>query len=278
MRLELHCHSTCSDGSATPEALATMALARKPTLFCLTDHDTAAGHDAVAATLEPHGTRVLRAMELSCREFDRTVHLLLYGISGGPQARGLHERLAAVQADRRVRIHAICGRLAQLGHTIDPEPILQRAGHGTPGRPHVAQALVAAGVCTSTREAFDRFLKDGGPADVPIERLGVAQGLALALEAGAKVSLAHPHTLGDPALVEELLLRHRADGLEGIEALYGPYSEPERVGWLRLAARYDAIPTGGSDYHGDLTPTIAAPVIELPEPIGERILRWLDVA
>ena len=116
----------------------------------------------------------------------------------------------------------------------------------------------------------------GGPADVPLDRLNVADGLALAEAAGAKVSLAHPHTLGEFALVEALVRRHREVGLQGIEALYGKYAQAETVGWLRLAQRYDMVVTGGSDYHGDLTPDVPRPGMRFPVHLSNKLVRWLE--
>ena len=254
-----------------------MAAQRGVTLFCLTDHDTLAGHPATVGAFGA-GATVLHGMELSCREYDRTVHLLLYGVKPGAGQEALQRRLDRIGEDRRDRIHRICARLAAVGVTLDPSLILAGAHGRTPGRPDVAKALVAAKVCTSPREAFDRFLKDGGPADAPIERLGVDDALVLARDAGAKVSLAHPHTLGHPSLVRDLYVRFRDAGLEGIEAFYGRYARVESQAWLRLAREFALVATGGSDFHGDLTPDVSAPGIDLPRPHAERLLYWLGLS
>lgn len=277
MRLELHCHSLCSDGSLPPEQVAALAAEREVALFCLTDHDTMAGYPATARAIGDR-CRVIRGMELSCREYGRTIHLLLYGLQPGPGLDDLQRRLDRVVEDRRDRIRRICAKLRTLGVRLDPEPILAKAEGRIPGRPDVARALVAAGICTSPREAFDRFLKDGGPADAPIERLGVDEGLALARRAGARVSLAHPHTLGQPALVRDLFARFQAAGLEGIEALYGRYGRAESRGWLELADARGLVATGGSDFHGDLIPEVSRPGIDLPKARTERLMDWLGLA
>jgi len=276
LRLELHCHSVCSDGSLPPEHVASMALRSGVRLFCLTDHDTMAGYPATVEAIDG-GCAVLRGMELSCREYDRTIHLLVYGPEPGPGLEALQARLDRISEDRRDRIGRICANLARLGVNLDPAPILRETEGRIAGRPHVARALVAAGVCTSPREAFDRFLKDGGPADAPIERLGVDEGLALARGAGARVSLAHPHTLGGHALVHDLFARFRSAGLEGIEALYGRYGRAESRTWIELAERLDLVPTGGSDFHGDLTPDVPHPGLDLPPRRAERVLSWLGI-
>jgi predicted metal-dependent phosphoesterase TrpH len=274
VRVELHCHSLRSDGGDPPRVVADRAGESGVELFCLTDHDTWSGHpDTVGVT---PGMRVLRGMELSCDERGRTVHLLVYGLTDGPGLDRLATEVALLQQRRRERIPEICARFLRWNIVLDPEAIVAAAAGGNPGRPHVAAALLRMGVVSSIREAFDRFLKDGGPADVPSPRLPVVTGVELARAAGGRVSLAHPHTVGHPELVRSLLLRAREAGLEGLEALYGPYAVRERVPWLALAADLGLVVTAGSDYHGaTVTPLITRPGVELPEPHAERLCAWL---
>lgn len=275
MRIDLHCHSLFSDGSLTPAVLAGRARAREVELFCLTDHDTLAGSAQVAEALP--GVRVLRGVELSCRHAGKTVHLLCYGVGEGEAAAAMEARLVGIIDERRARLCAIVERLAALGVHLDGEQIL-RGTHGrTPGRPDIARALVEAKVVRSQREAFDRFLHDGGPADVALARLSLEEGLAIGRSAGAKMSLAHPHTLRSYALVVEVFKAFRAHGLEGIEAFYGRYGEQEREMWVRLAQRLKLVVTGGSDFHGDAMPEVAEPVIDLPELHAARLRAWLAV-
>ena len=275
MRVELHCHSTCSDGSFSPAEVAARAARRGVELFCLTDHDTHQGAEDTARVLEGQGCRVLTGLELSCRAYGRNVHLLVYGLQPGPGLEALSSRLEDVHAIRCRRIVAICERLAGLGIEIDADAILIRSHGRTPGRPDVARALVEKGVCSSFEEAFTRFLRDGGPADVPIDRVSIEEGLELGRAAGAKMSLAHPHTLSEYALVKDLFVRLRDAGLQGLEAYYGKYGPAEREGWLRLARELDLVVTGGSDFHGELSPTVPEPVIDLPEPHAARLREWL---
>lgn len=275
VRLDLHCHSTHSDGSFPAREVASKAASFGVELFCLTDHDTCAGYEATRDALEGQGVRVLRGLELSCKEYDRTVHLLMYGLQEGPGLDALTERLDEIAVTRRERIRKICDRLAKLGVHLDAEEILIGSHGRTPGRPDVARALVGAGVCSSLREAFTRFLRDDGPAYVAVDRLSVADGLAFGRAAGARMSLAHPHTFRQFALVRDLFKRRRDDGLEGLEARYGKYGAAEAEGWLRLAREFDLVVTGGSDFHGDMTPDISRPGIVMNDDEAERLTTWL---
>jgi len=268
MRVELHCHSTCSDGSEPAEAVGKAAAARGVELFCLTDHDTCAG---TAAARRGFGDGALRGVELSCIEEGRTVHVLLYDCGGdwAPVDRALEAQGQA----RRERVHAIAEKLARLGAPVDPEAILAAAEGRSVGRPDMARALVDAGHVHSAAEAFDRFLHDRGPADVPVARTSVADGLALARGAGARASLAHPDVLGP--LAARLFRRHRAAGLDGVEAFYGLYDRRERDRWLALADELDLVATGGSDFHGTTLPKVKRVGVDIPEAYAARLRRWL---
>lgn len=271
VRLELHCHSTCSDGSLPPEQIAARAGDYGVELFCLTDHDTMAGCERTAATLP--GVRVLRGLELSCKHEGRTIHLLVWGVGEGPDRDRLELQLIEQHRLRRERITAICDRLLAIGVRLDPEPILAAAAGRIAGRPDVARALVEAGVCNSPRDAFDRFLSDEGPANVPVPGISLAEGLALGRATGARMSLAHPHTLKHFAIVKALFCEFREAGLEGIEAYYGTVSPALAEGWLRLAAELDLIVTAGSDFHGEVGER-KQPGIELPARHVARLREW----
>jgi predicted metal-dependent phosphoesterase TrpH len=276
MRLDLHCHSTRSDGSLEPGAVAGMAGEFGVELFCLTDHDTVAGFDETRAAL-PTSCVVMRGLELSCKYGERTVHLLMYGVDDGDSLLALQRRLDQVRADREDRLRRIVARLADLRIELDLEDLLAKTEGKTPGRPHIAQAMVEAGAVPTVRDAFTRYLHDGGPADVQLERISLEEGLGLGLATGAKMSLAHPHTQRSPALVEKMFADYREAGLEGIEAWYGGYDKGARKGWTDLASRQGLVVTGGSDFHGDVVPNIKSPGIELPDAVAGPLRDWLDV-
>lgn len=284
MRLELHCHSTCSDGALQPEQLAQRLLDAGVELACLTDHDTMQGCERLARAIaaapqleaEAEPVHVLRGLELSCKYGRKTIHLLIWGVGDGPECAALERRLADALERRRARIVAICERLATLGITLDPAPILAQTRHRPPGRPDVARALVEAGHCRSMRAAFDRYLRDEGPADVRVDGIEIDEALELADELGARVALAHPHTLDHYAVVRELFMRYRDAGLRGIEAFYGRGSPAQAQPWLRLASELDLVVSAGSDFHGGGAVTqITRPGIELSEPHASRLRAWL---
>lgn len=278
MRVELHCHSTHSDGSFAADEVARRAARTGVRLFCLTDHDTAAGYDETATVLRDADCTVLRGLELSCRESDRNVHVLMYGLREGDGLDALRARLDVVHVERRDRLVRICERLRKLGIHLDSDSLL-RSTHGrTAGRPDVAHALVAGGHCSTPQDAFTRYLRDGGPADVPLQRLSVAEGLALGVAAGAKASLAHPHTFGDLTAVRALMRRHRDAGLEGLEAFYGSYARAQSEQWLTLVRDLGLVATGGSDFHGVMNPAVTQPGIELANDRAERLCAWLGIA
>lgn len=276
MRIELHCHSTASDGTDPPGAVARRAAELGIEVFCLTDHDTCAGWGEVMAAAAAAGgvMRVMRGVEVSASEAGKTVHLLVYDIAGSARWDEVEERLAVQAGDRRARMRDMLARLAQRGITVEMADVLAEADGAVLGRPHLARALVKRRVVSSVGEAFDRWLGDGGPADVPLARLDVETALALAGGAGARVSLAHPHTLG-PVRAADLVRRNRDAGLDAMEVFYGAYGSRERQDWLAMARDLGVTATGGSDYHGTASPDVPQPGIDLGEPHAARLREWL---
>jgi predicted metal-dependent phosphoesterase TrpH len=267
VRIDLHCHSTCSDGVFAPEEVGRAALARGVELFALTDHDTCAGCDAIAAAL---GGAALRGVEISCDDGAGTVHVLALGAAGPPWAE-LERALASRLEARRQRLRTIAAQLrVHRGITLDVEPLIAAAGTRAVGRPDLARAMIAQKLVSSMKEAFTRFLYDGGPGDAPGHRLPIAEALAMGRAAGARMSLAHPHQLGDRAAL--LVKTHKGDGLGGLEAYYGPYGPQDRAHWVAVADQLGVIATAGSDRHeaGD-----AELGVDVPDDRGRRLVEWL---
>ena len=246
--IELHCHSTCSDGSEAPDEVATRAARRGVEVFCLTDHDSCTGYPDTLGSCP----RVLRGLELSCVEGERTVHVLLYDIKGDDARwKQVEERLEIMRETRMDRLRAIAERLERLGIagvSASVETIIANANGRTVGRPDIARILLEKGAISTLDEAYRRFIGDGGIANVPVDRFSVAEGLDLGQRAGARMALAHPHTLGERA--GELVRTYRDRGLQGLECYYGSYNHRQRRRWLQLASKLDLVVTGGSDFHG----------------------------
>jgi len=265
VRFELHCHSTCSDGTEAPEAVAARAAGRGVAVFALTDHDTCAG----SAVTVP-GARVIRAVELSCDDDGRTVHVLAFDRGGAWDA--LDARLAAVREARRNRMRVMAAKLARRGIAIDVEPLLADAERRSIGRPDLARAMVAAGAVSSVSEAFSRHLYDGGPVDTPHSGLSLPDALAIGRDAGAAMAIAHPHLYDQRSV--GYLRRYRSEGLTGIEAFYGAYDARARARWIAVADELGATCTGGSDWHGPEAPN-ALPGVDLPDGRSDALLAWL---
>jgi 3',5'-nucleoside bisphosphate phosphatase len=285
VRFELHCHSTCSDGTEPPERVAARAAERGVLVFALTDHDScegsaraAAATAAAAAAAAAAGgagapgpaPRAIRGVELSCDDGGRTVHVLAYD-RGGDWAI-LDERLRAVRTARKNRLRVMGAKLLQRGVRIELEPLLAEAERRSVGRPDLARAMVAVGAATSVRDAFSRHLYDDGPVDVPHRALPIDEALAVGRAAGAAMALAHPHLYDARGVA--LLRRWRAAGLDGVEAFNGAYDARERARWIALADELGLACTGGSDWHGPEEAS-TQPGVDLPPDRSAALLRWL---
>ena len=268
MRFELHCHSTCSDGTERPEQVAARAAERGVAVFALTDHDTCAG----SAVLVP-GARVLRGVEMSCDHEGRTIHVLAFD-RGGAGWPALEARLEGVRTARINRLRVMAAKLEHRGVRIDVEALLTAATGRTVGRPDLARAMVASGAATSMKDAFARHLYDGGPVDVAHHALPITEALALGVSANAAMALAHPATYDE--LSVHIAKKYKGAGLSGIEAFAGGYDPRERTRWLELADKLGLVATGGSDWHGPEDAN-AQPGIDLPADRSEALAAWLAI-
>lgn len=239
--LELHCHTTHSDGTLTPEQLVNAAIAAGVTVLAITDHDTLSGWEpaqaAAAGRLE-----IVPGLELSTVHRDRSLHVLGFYPDRTKLQAPLQERLAG----RKRRAQRMVEKLAELGYPIELPP---SRGDMAPGRPHIAAALVRAGHVQSSHEAFDRFLADHKPAYVEYEKFSAVEGIQLLRQCDAVPVWAHPYLFrgGD---VEQVLPELVAAGLIGVE-VYHPSHSPSQTRRLEeLAEQYGLLKTGGSDYHG----------------------------
>ena len=254
--IDLHTHSTASDGSDEPAALMEMAARQGLSVVALTDHDTIVGLAEARAAANEAGVRLVQGCELSCEVGSATMHLLVYFLADGPGP--LQDRLSGLQASRADRNRRIVGVLQDHGLEVTLDEILAEAGGGSVGRPHVAGVLLRKGFVSSVQEAFDVWLAKGRPAYLDRDRLLPAEAIALAHASGAVAVLAHPTSLGyDAAELEPFVAGLAAAGLDGMECEYGRYEPELRAALRSLAGRLGLAVTGGSDYHGRYKPDIA---------------------
>lgn len=239
--IDLHLHSTWSDGTLTPAALVAAAARRGVRTIALTDHDTTDGVAEARAAGAAKGVSIIAGIELSAW-LHREIHILGYFVD--PAHPGLVEVTRRQSGARVRRVEAICERLAALGVALDPAPIIASA-HGNVGRPHIARALVAAGHVASVPEAFDRYLGNNAPAVVPVERLPAADAIALIHAAGGVAVLAHPGVEQLEGHIAELT----AAGLDGLEVDHPAHGRPVADRLRTRALAHRLVPTGGSDFH-----------------------------
>ncbi|MGO9028959.1 MAG: PHP domain-containing protein [Acidimicrobiales bacterium] len=256
--IDLHTHSTVSDGSDPPERIPELAAAAGCRAVALTDHDSLAGLGAARARAAELGITLVPGCEISCHfPGVGSAHVLCYFVEddGGPLA----EELILLRGDRRQRNLRLAARLEELGLPVTYADAVAEAGtEEGMGRPHFAAAMVKAGVAVDIQDAFDRFLSAGRPAYVRKSRLVPADVARLATASGGVAVLAHPFSLGlegaDLASAVEALAGW---GFAGIEAVYGRYSPRQRQELGNLARRFGLVATGGSDYHGTIKPDLA---------------------
>jgi predicted metal-dependent phosphoesterase TrpH len=242
---DLHLHSTCSDGLLSPVEMMRACAAAGLGVVSLTDHDTLDGLSMAGEAAESLGLDLIPGLELTCKHRSRgTVHLLGYGVDAASQV--LNAALDEARRLREARAGQMVERLQGLGLKIELEEVERIAGAAPPGRPHLADALVASGQASSRAEVFQRWLGDGGPGDVRRPAPAPEEGIELIHEAGGLAVLAHPPKPAG-ALIEALC---RA-GLDGVETLH-PSQGAGHVKILReTVRRFGLLETGGSDCHGD---------------------------
>jgi hypothetical protein len=253
--IDLHTHSTVSDGSEPPTRVIDLAADAGLTAVALTDHDRLDGLADAGRQGAERGIDVVPGCELSC-EHPGTLHLLVYFVTAGDGP--LQNELEWLQRARDDRNRLLASRLADLGLPVTLEEMEEESGGTGTGRPHAAAVLVRQGVVGSVQEAFDRYLAKGRPAYVPKARLTAPDALRLARGSGGVAVLAHPLSLGLAPLELERQAGELAGlGLAGVECIYGRYSAGERAGLADLAARLGLAVTGGSDFHGTYKPDLA---------------------
>ncbi len=246
MKIDLHSHTTCSDGRDAPAALARKARAAGIDVLAVTDHDVLDGIAPAAEEGRRLGLRVIAGVEMSSRFEGHDVHVLGIGIDPTNSALGV--QLEKMRQARRLRVGKICEALAREGLNLAPADVLAEAGGKSVGRKHVARALVKRGLVPDEATAFEKYLAEGGPAHIPSTELSPTDAASFIRRARGLPILAHPHFFDDDELVRRIL---DTTLFAGIEA-YHRYERPGRnAAFLAVARERNLLVTGGSDYHGD---------------------------
>ncbi|WP_214364356.1 PHP domain-containing protein [Pseudonocardia sp. H11422] len=253
-RIDLHTHSTASDGTDSPEELVAAASAAGIDVVALTDHDTTGGWERAAAVL-PAGMRLVRGAEFSCVSDDGrgghvSVHLLGYLFDPGHPAVVAEQR--RLRAERVERLHRMTELMAADGYPVDAETVFALLPEGaSAGRPHLARALVAAGVVESVNEAFAKLLYTGSPYYVPKSDTPVRRAVEMVREAGGVTVFAHPLARRRGRVVEPSVIADlAAAGLAGVEVDHPDHAPEDRELLRGLAGELGLVTTGSSDYHG----------------------------
>lgn len=279
--IDLHIHSTASDGSLTPSEILVTAVQMGLKAIAITDHDTLSGSAAAIAGGIPPGLGFLTGIEISAGapegyRVNGSVHILGYGID--PDHMKLNALLNILKGARENRNPQIIDRLNALGMNLDAGELDRIVGEATAGRPHIAQLMMKKGIVASIDDAFDRFLGKHRPAYVEKFRVPMAEAISTIRDAGGIAVLAHPYLTGltDPKTFEAFLQTLITMGLGGIEALYPGHTEAATAEYCRLARKYDLIISGGTDFHGEVTPGIQMGVgdgsFHVPYSLYEKLM------
>lgn len=253
-RIDLHLHTTHSDGSLPPAEVLTLAAKASVTALAITDHDITSGiPEAMAAALEL-GIEVIPGVEISSFDGRSELHILGYCLDW--QDPVLNERLATLRESRHRRNPLIIDRLRAAGLDVTYDEVRSLAGTESVGRPHIAQLLMKKKYVSSAKEAFDRYLAEGKPAYVARELPAPAEAISWIRDAKGVAVLAHPTWVKDGGDLYGCVRGLKDSGLGGVEVHYSTHSKSQTASYLELAKRLELLVTGGSDYHGVTKPDI----------------------
>lgn len=245
-KIDLHIHSTASDGKLNPADIVLKSAERGLTVIALADHDSVDGiAPALAAAKAFPQLKVIPCVEISTDVPHGEVHVLGYFVDYTDHK--LKATLERMRHSRRERAYGMVTKLGKLGIHIEWQRVQEIAGSGSIGRPHIAQAMLERGYVVSVKEAFTKYISRDGPAYVEREKMTPQAAVALLLRTNGLPVLAHPLTIND---LETMVIKLKAAGLVGIEAYYDGYTADEISKLVSLADRHSLTTTGGSDYHG----------------------------
>lgn len=264
---DLHLHTIFSDGTYTPEELVKKAKVQGLDAISLTDHDSVSGIESALEVAKDTGIEVIPAVELSAEYDSREVHVLGYFIDY--RSKMLIEKLNLLKEHRVGRIHKILNRLKDIGIRLKAQSVFDISGIGTPGRMHIARAMVKQGLVGSIAEAFRNYIGDKSPAYICGFKLSVPEAIQLVKDVNGIAVLAHPYLLNNDNLIAEFV----EYGLKGLEVYYPEHTQSMVNFYLDLARYYNLAVTGGSDFHGKVKPHIKMGYIKIPYDLVEALKR-----
>lgn len=268
MLIDLHTHSTASDGTQSPAEVVDSAAEAGMDVLALTDHDTTSGWDGAAAAALSHRIALVRGIEISCQHHGISIHLL--GYLQDPASPGLLAELDRSRESREARAQRIVERLSQDVPLLWDDVLDQIEPGATIGRPHIADAMVAKGIVTSRQSAFDSYLKNGSRYYVSHYAPDPVRAVGLLGEAGGVAVMAHPFaSIRGRVVADSVIEAMAAAGLGGLEVRHRDHSGDQVRHGLDLAASLDLFVTGSSDYHGDGKPNRLGENITEPEVLQQ---------
>jgi 3',5'-nucleoside bisphosphate phosphatase len=254
--VDLHTHTTASDGTYAPRELVAEAASRGVRVLAITDHDSTEGlPEAFEEAERRRPLEVLPGIEINCDVEGAEIHVLGYLMDW--QAEWFQDFCREQRRERRARVHRMVERLAALGMPLEADEVFAIVKEGSAGRPHVAQVMVARGYVKTVREAFDKYLGSGKPGHVPRKTVTPEDAVRVIRKAGGVPVFAHPGLADRDELIPALI----AAGLMGIECYYTEHSAAQRASYLQLCRDHDLVATGGSDFHG---PKVRAAILGSP--------------
>lgn len=278
MGVDLHIHSTWSDGTKSPEQIVQLAKIHKLTAIAITDHDTIDGVHEGCEFGNQYGIEVIPGIELSVVHGDLHMHMLGYYID--TRNKELNEKLHVIQSSRETRNQKIVHKLQELGVSITLEDVKRISELGQTGRPHIGRALVENGIVKNLDGAFEKYLKKGRCAYVSRYVLSAEEAIGTIRRAGGAAILAHPGSIDNslkkiPSLLEQLIPL----GLDGLELFYPVHTKKIFKQLKAMASFYDLVVTGGSDYHGDIRPGTSlagGQNVRVPDEVVTELKRRLE--
>ncbi len=243
--VDLHCHTTASDGLLSPTELVQLASKLGLKGIGITDHDTIQGWKEAEEASIKYQMRILKGVELNTNWKGKEVHILGYEVDSSSNY--LTDKLKVMRNARNERMLEILKRFKDLGITISMDEVQQFAQGESIGRPHIAQVLIERGYVRNTREGFERYLSMGAPAYVPRYKLTPEEGIYLIRKAHGVAVLAHPGALR----LEEEIPAWVKVGLQGIEVIHSEHTPDDEIRYTKIVQEYQLLPTGGSDFHGE---------------------------